>query len=175
MPFYNNNDSLTTLDGYLKRHSLQLLGSEDNHVIWAGNFNRHHPLWDDETQLRLFTPRALNDANRLINFMAEWEMELILSKKEGPTLHHKVMKSLSWPDLVLCRTHSKTPFASCQVKEEEKPVHTDHFPIAYSFALPANASIIQDQVSFNFRATDWEKFGEELQIQLLNQDLTNPI
>ena len=140
-----------------------------------GNFNRHHPLWDDETQLRLFSPRALNDANCLINLIAEWEMELILSKEEGPTLRHKVMKSLSRLDLVLYTTHSKTLFTSYQVKEEEKPVHTDHFPIAYSLTLPANPSIIQDQVSFNSRATDWEKFSEELQTQLLNQDLTNPI
>ena len=96
-------------------------------------------------------------------------------EEEGPTLRHKVMKTLSQLDLVLCMTHSKTLFALCQIKEEEKPVHTDHFSIAYSLSLPTNASIIQGQVSFNFRATDWERFGEELQTQLLNQDLTNPI
>ena len=59
----NNDDSLTALDTYHDKFRLDLTGLDNDHLIWAGDFNRHHPLWDDERETRLFTAKATDDAN----------------------------------------------------------------------------------------------------------------
>jgi endonuclease/exonuclease/phosphatase family metal-dependent hydrolase len=39
--------------------------SDRDHVIWLGDFNRHHPLWDSPADDRLFTPEALEKHKNL--------------------------------------------------------------------------------------------------------------
>lgn len=51
----NNDQTTEKLEAYLNTHSLELRGSEDDHLIWLGDFNRHHSLWDDEAETCLFT------------------------------------------------------------------------------------------------------------------------
>ena len=171
----NNDKSLVALDSYLRKHALQLTGTDDDHIIWAGDFNRHHPLWDDKTQTRLFTPRAINDANRLIEYIADWDMELALPKEEGPTLQHKATKSFSRPDLVLCTNNSRPLFVTCEVKECEQPIHTDHFPIVFTLELPTKTEMVRDETSINFRAANWEAFNDKLETLLSGWDRSNPI
>ena len=116
----NNDDSMTSLDAYHNKFKIDLTGLDDDHIIWAGDFNRHHPLWDDERETRLFTARATDDANRLINLVRRWGLEFALPKSEGPTLQHKVTKSFSRPDLVLCSHHSLPLFVSCHIVADGK-------------------------------------------------------
>ena len=49
----------TVLNTYVRRHANTLLRTENHHMIWAGDFNRHHPLWDRDEDIHLFT-RLLN-------------------------------------------------------------------------------------------------------------------
>ena len=49
------------LQNYLNTHINDLSGLEDLHMIWAGDFNRHHPLWDDNSDNHLFTNQALRN------------------------------------------------------------------------------------------------------------------
>jgi hypothetical protein len=39
-------------------------------TIWLGDFNRHHPHWDNPNDVRLFTKQATDDAEVLINAIA---------------------------------------------------------------------------------------------------------
>ena len=162
----NNDDSLTTLDTYHDKYRLDLTGLNNDHIIWAGDFNRHHPLWDDERETRLFTARATDDANRLIDLVGRWGLDFALPKSEGPTLQHKVTKSFSRPDLVLCSHHSLPLFVSCRVVADEKPTHTDHYPIAYELDVHEGIAMAKSELSFNFRATDWESFNQALEQEL---------
>jgi len=171
----NNDKSLVALNSYLRKHALQLTGSDNNHIIWVGDFNRHHPLWDNETQTRLFTPRAINDANYLIEYIVGWEMELALSKEEGPTLQHKATKSFSHPDLVLCTNNSRSLFVTCEIKECKQPIHTDHFPIVFTLELPTKTEPVCDETSFNFRAVNWKAFNDKLEMLLSGWDRSNLI
>ncbi|KAF8952061.1 hypothetical protein BDZ97DRAFT_1612106, partial [Flammula alnicola] len=59
----------------------------DSHMLWCGDFNRHHPLWDRDEDTHLFTPAVLNSAGRLIELLADYGMEMML-EKGVPTLQH---------------------------------------------------------------------------------------
>ena len=48
------------------------------HVIWLGDFNRHHPYWDSLEDTRLFTSEATEMAEKLIEAMADMGLELVL-------------------------------------------------------------------------------------------------
>jgi hypothetical protein len=43
------------LNNYLTTHRQEITTGDDTHMIWAGDFNRHHPLWDDDRDVHLFT------------------------------------------------------------------------------------------------------------------------
>ena len=77
----------TLLQNYLNAHINNLSGSEDSHMIWAGDFNRHHPLWDNDKDTHLFTNQALRNAEGIIALLAEHEMTMALPKGI-PTLRH---------------------------------------------------------------------------------------
>jgi hypothetical protein len=36
------------LNNFLDTHRNKISIGNDTHMIWAGDFNRHHPLWDDD-------------------------------------------------------------------------------------------------------------------------------
>lgn len=66
----------------------------------GGDFNWHHPLWDNKTiGHRLFTRQALAKAEGLIQIIAKWNMSMILPKGL-PTLQHWVSTVFSRPDNV---------------------------------------------------------------------------
>lgn len=44
----NNNGTIIKLDKFLNDNIKRVLPSHDNHMIWLRDFNRHHPLWEDE-------------------------------------------------------------------------------------------------------------------------------
>ena len=50
------------------------------HNIGGGDFNCHHPLWDEEHNHHLFTAAALVDSNRLLEIVADHNMEMTLPK-----------------------------------------------------------------------------------------------
>jgi hypothetical protein len=50
------------------------IGGDGKRILWGGDFNRHHSMWDNNEDDRLFTRSALNDAQRLIDLLGEWGM-----------------------------------------------------------------------------------------------------
>ena len=54
---------LVTEDARLGKESL---------FTWLGDFNRHHPLWDEERNHHLFTPANTQRAQTLLNRLAEF-------------------------------------------------------------------------------------------------------
>ncbi|KAF8993958.1 Endonuclease/exonuclease/phosphatase [Cyathus striatus] len=96
-------------------------------MIWAGDFNRHHPMWDSNEDIRLFTNRAMGQAEQLINLLQEWDMVMTLPKGIH-TLQHSA-GGYSRPDNVFCSESIADLIIQCDVKHEMKPVKADHFPI----------------------------------------------
>jgi hypothetical protein len=74
---------------------------ETHHVIWLGDFNRHHPLWDKPEDNRLFTRDALEAAETLIKVTTEHGMEMALALGV-PTHIHNITKK--WSRFVMMPT-----------------------------------------------------------------------
>ena len=50
-----NNNTIQFLSDYLDDLS-NLIHSNDDHMIWLGDFNHHHLMWEDEMNEHLFEP-----------------------------------------------------------------------------------------------------------------------
>lgn len=164
--------TLRSVREFLRVNRADVLAREDDHLIWAGDFNRHHPMWDEEGDDRLFTAKALEDAGRLIEILADHNLKMALPKGQ-PTLEHMVTKRYSRPDNVWCTEEVFDLIIRCEVDPSLRPPATDHFPIATYIDLPQARSV--QRTSYNFRAADWEDFQENLAIRLLEIPPPQPI
>ena len=149
----------TALREYLTLHRDAIADDDNTHMIWAGDFNRHHPLWDDDKDTHLFTPQALRNAEGIIELLAEFNMEMTLPKGT-PTLQHMRTKRFSRPDNVFCTTALRPLITKCEVTPQHRPTSTDHFPIVTHIELPQTR--IPPDPSYNFRVADWEEFRKSL-------------
>jgi exonuclease III len=126
----NSNKTLTLLTNF-HQSNRSMLGREeqgDAHISWLGNFNRHHPHWDDPSDTRLFTSEAIKDAEVLIEALAEVGLELALPS--GTLTHyHNVTKRWSRLDHVFISEHSENLLIACDTQLEQRGINTDHLPI----------------------------------------------
>ena len=86
---------------YLCLNRTEMLSRADDHLILAGDFNRHHPMWEEELDDRLFTPRALEEAGKLIELLADLNLKMALPKRQL-TLEHLVTKKYLHPNNFWC-------------------------------------------------------------------------
>ena len=75
----------TILQRYIKKNANTILGTKNHHMIWAGDFNRHHPLWDNNKDTYLFTQQAIRAAEGLIELIAMFNLDMALPKKIPPS------------------------------------------------------------------------------------------
>jgi exonuclease III len=54
----NNPDTEITLNSFIRNHTNLIYRGENSHMIWAGDFNRHHPMWDRDEDTHLFTAQS---------------------------------------------------------------------------------------------------------------------
>ena len=68
---------------------------ETTHCIWLGNFNRHHPHWDNLSNTSLFTSEAMKPASVLINAVADIRLKIVLS--DSTAMHrYNVLSPVSY-------------------------------------------------------------------------------
>ena len=137
----------------------------NNHIMWCSDFNRHHPLWDDEADEHLFTPQAIREADILIGMIADKGLEMALPNSIL-TLKHMVTNLHSRPDNVWCSPELIPLITHCDVDSYIQPPCTDHFPIITIIDIPQTRN--KPRISFNYRKTDWVAFRKQL---VLNLDL----
>jgi len=123
-----DNKTEHALDRYIEAHKNKLYGPGKN-VLWCGNFNRHHPLWDDDADDCLFMTTAMDASSRLIQLLAKWDMTMLLPNGI-PTLQHWVTNKYSRPDNVFGTKDLGDLVIKCSTLPERRPVKTDHIPIA---------------------------------------------
>ena len=128
-------------------------------MIWAGDFNRHHPLWDRDEDTHLFTASAQIAADRLVKLLADHDMVMPLPKGI-PTLQHMRSKRHSRPDNVFCTPKLQDMILRCEVDPELRPPCTDHYPIITHLTL--SQARTSTSLNYNFRDTDWDSFRKEL-------------
>ena len=102
-------------------------------MVWLGDFNRHHLLWDKARNSHLFTPAALEAAGKLLKLVADHGMTQILPK-DIPMLQSSSTGNWTRPDNIFCTEHTR------------------------KLLLPASAEL----PAWNYRSVDWDKFNSLL-------------
>ena len=171
-----HDETLEALMLYHRQHNCNLMGTEttqqDHHVIWLGDFNRHHPYWDNPEDNRLFTKSAREAAEQLLKIIADLGMDMALAKGV-PTHHHNVTKKWSRLDQVFITEHTMEAVIVCDTIPEERGVNTDHVPIVT--VLDMKLTKAPSQIARNFRDVDWTKFRTTLEGELAKQGVPKNI
>ena len=167
---YNKGESdetINLLTDYHRRNkdALEHAPTGEAHILWIGDFNRHHPLWDNPEDTRLFTNEATEAAEKLIEAVADAGLELTLPSGT-PTHKHNVTKCWSRLDQVFLSEHSSETLISCDTLTGERGINTDHLPILTELRLEVGTTVAEPLL--NFRNANWEEFKAELQKQLSN-------
>ncbi|KAF8224631.1 DNase I-like protein [Tricholoma matsutake] len=81
----NNNNALTHISAYMRDRERQRHTAGPLHTIWLGDFNRHHPLWDEARNTHLFTTQNLDLTQPLLNMLGRHNMKMVLPP-QIPTL-----------------------------------------------------------------------------------------
>jgi hypothetical protein len=158
-----HNASLNDVKKYRRIHMTAEYEHQPVHDIWAGDMNRHDPMWELPSNLHLCTRSNIALAAPLIRMAAEADMVMTLPAGV-PTLQALNSKNLTRPDNVFCSRSLEDELILCTVRRDLKPPNTDHFPIL------CHISIIPPRKDFvprpNFRAVDWKAFREDLERRL---------
>lgn len=156
--------ALTALEQYL-RSSREATGEGENVTdIWLGDFNRHHPMWDEPRNSQLFTRPNIARAETLIHKMADWGMSLALPpflptrKGWGPNANYTRC------DQVFISAEALEAVIECRPSSETWPANTDHIPIITTIDVAPNRS--DPPPRFNWRATDWSKLTPAMKKEL---------
>jgi len=157
-----HNDSLTSLAAHLRSRAFPRVQGPRN-MIWAGDFNRHHPLWDEIRNSHLFTEAALTATQPLLDLLGIHHMKMALPR-DTPTLESTATKNLTRVDNVFCSADMLQSFLLCDVDPIQRPANTDHFPVLSIIDIVP--SVAKERQRRNYRETDWETFRKVLKEKL---------
>ena len=164
-----HDKTIDELEGFLAANIREVRPTENDHMIWLGDFNRHHPLWDEERNHHLFTNSALEAAQKLINLLADYSMVQTLPK-DLPTLQSSSSGNWTRPDNVFCTNHSEPLIMLCTTDPDQRGPKTDHVPILTRIDL--DVPLAPDADFRNYREVDWESFNSYLSTLLSRLPLT---
>ena len=160
-----NDETVRLLAEFHRKNQNEIERTETGtaHVLWLGDFNRHHPYWDDPNDVRLFTNEAIDAAEKLIEAVADAGLELALPSGI-PTHRHNVTKKWSRLDQVFISDHSENVLITCDTQTDQWGINTDHLPILISLSL--STTIEETNEIPNFQEVDWDEFRKEMGTQL---------
>src|SRR5882672_434169 len=149
----------------LTRSRLQAAAAADRaqSIIWVGDFNLHHPLWDETRNTHLFTRTNLEKVQCLIDASAKLDLQMALPKGT-PTLHASATGNYTRPDNVFISSTLTDTLICCTTRPDERPARTDHFPIVTQ--LDTGADTQADVPQPNYRCANWDKVRKELAVRL---------
>ena len=144
---------------------MSVLASESDHMMWCRDFNRHHPLWDEERNGHLLIAGVSAAAQLLIALLEDFNMVILLP--EGiPMLQSMVTKNLTRVDNVFAMYNTEHLVVACDTDLRQWGPDTNHVPVLTTLDLVILAAAATSHR--NFRATDWPKFHQTLTDQLDN-------
>ena len=116
-----NNGSIEVVRNFMReRDARARREGERERFVWLGDFNRHHPLWDEERNAHLFTRRALEAAQPLLDLIDRYDMHMVLPK-DIPTLEACATKNFTRVDNIFCSTELVDTFISCDTLMSSEP------------------------------------------------------
>jgi hypothetical protein len=152
-----HNNSLTAVKNYL--HELRACECTQLPLsfIWLGDFNCHHPLWDEECNNHLFTTVALALTQPLLSMLSQHNMMMALLK-DTPMLQASSTGNHTRVDNIFCSANLIQAVVSCDTNPSRCPLKTDHYPIITTIDISVQTS--EEEKCLNFRMADWPKFIE---------------
>ena len=129
----------------------------------AGDFNRHHPMWDKSHNVHLFMWANLDKAQLLIDAITELGLHMILLK-DLPALCMLATGNHTRPDNVFTSSMLANTVIRCSTVPEEHPARSDHIPVVTWIDMELTWQ--PERPRPNYRSTDWHEFREELAIRL---------
>ena len=126
--------------------------------IWLGDFNRHHPMWEDKVNDCLFTNQNLEDAGMLIDMLADHDMQMALP--QGMLTIRNSAGNLTRLDNIFASSQLMEWIMKCDTRPDNQPPTADHFLIATQMDFPVKSNSME--MARNFRAMDWEELREAL-------------
>lgn len=157
---YNDGNSDETLEAI---HEALSDNPRRISTILLGDFNRHHPMWDEPRNHHLFTEQRLEAAQNLIDLLNRFNLNMVLPP-EIPTLELSSNKNLSRPDNVFMSTDLAPTVTRCTALEAPRISCTDHFTIQTTLTLSCQKVI--KTLRPDFKGTDWTKFNRALEREL---------
>ena len=163
----NNNDTIHKLGRHNQDQETDPRRNTNStkHILWLGDFNRHHPHWDDPSDTRLFTKLAMSNAEILISAVADAGLDLALPSGI-PTHLHNVTKKWTCLDHIFLSEDAMDSILICEALNDAPGtrINTDHLPILT--VLDLDLTRTPSNAPRNFRNVDWEEFDKELESKL---------
>ena len=161
----NHSRNLTALNRFLlttESHQ-RTSDSPSTEDIWLGDFNRHSPMWDEPRNSQLFTRSALREAQQLIDMAVTWNMHMALRPGVN-TLESTSSKNYTRPDNIWVSDTLRQNIVKCDVLPAERPVCTDHIPIAITLDISPSRSTPSPR--YNWRKVEWDDLIKDMEIEL---------
>ena len=152
-----HNAALETVNNYLTQRFSNNNIPDNQHVIIAGDFNRHHNIWESKANAHLTTSEPM--IRPLLDLIDCYDLRMALPPNI-PTLQALSTGNWTRPDNVWCTNHTTDLFTNCNTNPGLRGPNTDHLPILSKLDLPLNRSVAKP--SRNFRSTDWKEFNTHL-------------
>ena len=158
-----NNDTISCLDSFLDRHEQLVRPSITDSVVWLGDFNRHHPLWEDDSNKRLF--ESTEYILSLLDLL--YKNEMLLAFPKGIPTYQTAAGNWTRPDNVWRSSSPDDPISRCEVVPAMSPPMADHLPIVTELALPLPRA--PEAQVLDFRQADWPNVNLDLAQRLEEQ------
>jgi ribonuclease HI len=165
---YNDGERGTTLEKlrrFMRAKKADIMSRPNDHVIWLGDFNRHHALWELECNAHLCNGPGERLAQPLIDLLADFNMVMPLPAGLH-TLQHKANHAiLTRPDNVFCTQNAESHIMQCDVLYDRQGPGADHYPISTVLDLPMTATP-PPPPRRDFRVANWNDFRTALERRL---------
>ncbi|PSR75205.1 hypothetical protein PHLCEN_2v9246, partial [Hermanssonia centrifuga] len=149
-------------------HALAAGDRQPCHLIWAGDFNRHHTFWERPENTHLLTRAYLEAAQPLVEAIGAFDLHQLLPLGV-PTLKANTTGNLTRPDNIFASMEIAESFLSCHAIPYLQPICTDHFPIHTELDLTSERT--NEHPRWNWRKVEQGKFHNAVEEKLTTRDL----
>jgi Endonuclease-reverse transcriptase len=161
----NNNNMLTHISAYMQDQERQQHAAGPLHTMWLGDFNHHHPLWDEAHNAHLFTTQNLDLTQPLLNMLGPHNMKMVLPL-QIPTLQSHSTRNHTRVDNVFCMENLANMIIKYNMEDAARPVKTDHYLIIMQIDIYALKTAWK--LRHNFRKADQPELVQTLKANLTN-------
>jgi ribonuclease HI len=151
-----NNDTLNCLDLFSDLNAPLIRPAISDCVLWLGDFNRHHPMWEDDSNEHLFEPEDY--IAPLINLL--YKNDMLLSLPKGIPTFQAPSGNWTRPDNVWRCNTSDNLLMRCDTLPAIRPPLADHMPIVTILDLPLPRAAATK--ALDFRSADWPDINSKL-------------